>query len=1370
MSRFISALGAISLCLLVTHEAAAAPRGAAKTPPWSESFNPDVNAIIAAASTIAAPDEEVIVFLRESRYRFDEAGRRTVTERWVYKINAASAVSDWDGVSAPWQPWHQEKPEIRARVIDAAGRAHELDPKTIDDAPARDDGSDVYTDARVLQGPLPAVAEGSIIEEEVVTRDREPFFPDGTSEVVFFQQPARTETSRLIIEYPAGLTLKYQSRIPNHAEPRRETKNGITRLIFEASPAPKVESYEPYAPRTTYQLPYVSFSTGTSWNQIATSYAAIVDRQIAGSDFRADVKKVIGTTTDRKKVAEKLLAELHRVVRYTGVEFGEASIVPRTPAETLARKYGDCKDQAAMLTAMLRAAGLPAHVALLRVNTAFDVEPELPGFGLFNHAIVVIKGEPMIWIDPTDEFARAGELPVVDQGRLALIADREATALVTTPKDPSTANRLVVSREFRMRELGKSRITETITASGSIERQLRAYYSGDAKTVREALEEYVKGQFVADALTRYSMTPVKDVSRPFEVRLEIDEGARGEASMIDAAVGLFPTGLLERLPYPLLGEEEEGEEEPKPRQYDFIVDEPHAIDWHYTIHPPVGFEVSALPDDIDIEFGPVKLTGRYAQRDGIITADFHFDSGRDRLTPAEFEEARTKIAAFLEQGATLISLAPTGQIHLDAGRLKEAVAEFRRLVALHPKEALHRSQLAMALLAAGFGDRAREEARRAIQLEPKLGAAHRTLGWILQHDSLGRRLRPGYDRAGAIAAYRRAKELDSKDGVARADLAILLEHDSRGVRYSKEASLKEAIDEYLALRKDLDEQSMNDNLAIAMVRAGEFARLREIAKELPESTTKSVCLVVASARLAGTKAAVDTATKIVSSAEQRRAVLAGASVQLMQMRAYPEAIAMLQESAKGAPNASETASRLALFRNMKKHEELTFAVDDPSSVVKRLFVSIFSNPDFDAKAAAPFFVKRLRPSLEGEGAEIMREQAKMGMLVGDQETSVVLDLILSAMKTQFEGEEKVGYRVTATADFAASDERDALYVVKEDGEFRVAAADRMRMSMGNEVIARLDRGEIEEARTWLDWARESVTADSDDNPFAQPPIARLWKVGNGGSVDEMRLAAAALIVDGDSEEASESEQADIAKAIATLRAARAAQTPERQTAIDLAIARGYERLGKSSEVIPVAEALLASRPDSAAAFELLHRALVSQRSFAAAEKRAHERLRTVPRDVSALRALADVAEAGGDYERAIGYLRQLIDAGKAEARDYSSAAWLHLFTAGSEQAVENALRAVSITGQKDEFALMTQAAVFAEVGKLREAREAILTAMDLGGREQPDAADWYVLGRLAEGIDEKATAVAAYKNAQNASAQNSAKLAKGRLQAISGKR
>src|SRR5690349_12406057 len=63
------------------------------------------------------------------------------------------------------------------------------------------------------------------------------------------------------------------------------------------------------------------------------------------------------------------------------------------------------------------------------------------------------------------------------------------------------------------------------------------------------------------------------------------------------------------------------------------------------------------------------------------------------------------------------------------------------------------------------GVHGREEAARAVALEPSSAIAHYTQGWILEHDKLGRRFGRGFDLAGAEAALREAKRLDPNDAV-----------------------------------------------------------------------------------------------------------------------------------------------------------------------------------------------------------------------------------------------------------------------------------------------------------------------------------------------------------------------------------------------------------------------------------------------------------------------------------------------------------------------------------------------------------------------------------------------------------------------------
>ena len=207
---------------------------------------------------------------------------------------------------------------------------------------------------------------------------------------------------------------------------------------------------------------------------------------------------------------------------------------------------------------MLRAADIPAYVSLLDAGDREDVSVDLPGLGLFDHAIVYVPGSPDLWIDATDEYARLGELPNGDQGRLALIARPAANALVLTPVASSVENTLVEKREVFLAENGPARVIETSRPHGSLESSYRStYVDKEDKNVKEDLTEYVKSQYLAEKLARVDRSDPHDLSKPFELVLESDRAGRGATDLDNAAAAIRLEGLFSRLPRNLREREEE---------------------------------------------------------------------------------------------------------------------------------------------------------------------------------------------------------------------------------------------------------------------------------------------------------------------------------------------------------------------------------------------------------------------------------------------------------------------------------------------------------------------------------------------------------------------------------------------------------------------------------------------------------------------------------------------------------------------------------------------------------------------------------------------------------------------------------------------
>jgi len=148
-------------------------------------FSLDPAALRQKADEISADKHiDATILLYDLRFAFDESGRMAETNRLIYRVENQDGVENWSEVSAQWQAWYQDRPEIKARVITSEGVVHWLDPKTLNDFPVHEKAPDVYSDERKYGGPLPAIAPGAIVEEEWIVRDFGMHF-----ELEFAQQP-----------------------------------------------------------------------------------------------------------------------------------------------------------------------------------------------------------------------------------------------------------------------------------------------------------------------------------------------------------------------------------------------------------------------------------------------------------------------------------------------------------------------------------------------------------------------------------------------------------------------------------------------------------------------------------------------------------------------------------------------------------------------------------------------------------------------------------------------------------------------------------------------------------------------------------------------------------------------------------------------------------------------------------------------------------------------------------------------------------------------------------------------------------------------------------------------------------------------------
>lgn len=772
--------------------------------PWDVSFAGDPKAIIEAAKRVGLTSKQgVVILLEDHRYSIDENRRTVSVVRKVFRANNQEAVEDWSSVEQEYEPWHEKKPELRARVIGLDGVIHWLDPKTISESPAREYDSNVFSDRRILRAPLPAVTPGAVVEYEITLREVSPLFEAGVTRKVTIVDSIPIQRFRIRVEASSSVPLRTVARMIPESALRREESGGKIRVECEIGPLPVRKKFEGNLPSDTPSYPFFAFSTGSSWQEVSARYESIVDQQIRLADL-TQVLNGIDLTGSRLAVAA-LAAKLHKEVRYTGLEFGESAIIPQKPAETLKRGYGDCKDKATLLVAMLRAAGLEAHVALLSSGSDTDIETGLPGLGGFDHAIAYVSGDTPIWIDATASEARIGTLPLADQGRLALIADRSSTTLVPTPESLAGDNWSIHTLEIHMSDYGSGEIRETIESAGSFETQMRQTFdSEDQKKVKEALDQYAKNRLLAKSIGEFSVTKKADFSGTFRLSFQALNAGRAATEQDDAVAVIFPYLVFEELPFALIGGFDDGLDKDKKdsREHDFVFSQPHRIEYRYKIFPPALFRPNSLPETANLQLGPATYRASYRTNpDGIIEAIFQFETGKRRLTPAEFVALREGLRSHSKETPQIISFVSEANEQVALGEIGKALKLVQANTKKNPDQGRAHVRLSRMLVTACAGEGAVVAGKKAIELEPTSNSGWQALAWAYQHDSFGRRFRGNWNPIEAERCFREAIKLDPDDVIPRLDLAILLEHDNHGLRYAKGARLAESVALYLDAMK-----------------------------------------------------------------------------------------------------------------------------------------------------------------------------------------------------------------------------------------------------------------------------------------------------------------------------------------------------------------------------------------------------------------------------------------------------------------------------------------------------------------------------------------------------------------------------------------
>ena len=251
--------------------------------------------------------------------------------------------------------------------------------------------------------------------------------------------------------------------------------NGVGKVYtWERRDVPPA-AFEDDTPSWFEPIPWIQATDFATWNDVA---------RWATDLFRVDARDLPGLSslaaTWTGDPTQRALAAIRFVqddVRYLGMEIGPNSHRPHPPGQVLAQRFGDCKDKALLLTALLRIVGVEADAALVNTRARQTLDAWHPSPFAFDHVIVRIHhGGRIVWVDATHAH-QGGDLSglATPRFRRALVVRADSQALL--PIDVS-----MPARETRVVEE-----TYTVTKNAAAFASKTSYTGDEADRMRAEL-------------------------------------------------------------------------------------------------------------------------------------------------------------------------------------------------------------------------------------------------------------------------------------------------------------------------------------------------------------------------------------------------------------------------------------------------------------------------------------------------------------------------------------------------------------------------------------------------------------------------------------------------------------------------------------------------------------------------------------------------------------------------------------------------------------------------------------------------------------------------------------------------------------------
>jgi tetratricopeptide (TPR) repeat protein len=524
---------------------------------------------------------------------------------------------DFSVIPIGYDPSTEEVELVRAKIYKPDGTI--LEGNDIGDIPVSAPESRTYYDYRERLISFSGLKAGDICELQYTRREvrRDVEYGNYFGDLVFFQGRLPRKSQEYILLTPPEMKLNYRG-VRMHSDPVIQEREGEIVYRWKEVDTPALVS-EPMQPGKGETASYLHISTFSGWKEMADWYRNLIRNQFrSGRDMSTLARDLAAGTTSELEAVKKVYGWVAKNTRYVALEFGIHGHKPYPVTQVFLRRFGDCKDKASLLVALLGEIGVDAKVALLRTSNLGRLETGPPSLAVFNHAITYVP-KFNLWLDGTAEFSGSGELPYPDQDTQALIIDEGTTALTTTPADAADANQGIYDIEGTLDRKGGLAFSLHQVVKGQAAAGQRSTYANQGKQ-KETAEKSFQQMFPGCTLSRVSYSDLDDLEAPVESTIEgfIPAYAVREPGAQRIRTAFVRHDLSSR--FAALED----------RKTDLLVGYPRILKQTITIGLPAGVRVLALPDNRHLESVFGSFDARYTVENGAlrILLELRQDAGR----------------------------------------------------------------------------------------------------------------------------------------------------------------------------------------------------------------------------------------------------------------------------------------------------------------------------------------------------------------------------------------------------------------------------------------------------------------------------------------------------------------------------------------------------------------------------------------------------------------------------------------------------------------------------------------------------------------------------------------------------------------------